>query len=234
MATFNGGLYIKKQLASILPQLAGNDELIISDDASTDDTVAIVSSINDPRITVLNRAGPRSIRDNFENAILHAKGEIIFLSDQDDIWHPQKISTMKKQLDTHLLVTCDCTIIDEQGTVLYNSFFDKRPVRHGVFNNLMKNSYVGCCMAFKREFIKSILPFPKKIPMHDWWIGLRAEMLSCSYFLPAQLVSLRHHSKNASPTARGQRLPLYRGVFDRIALLNAIIKAMFGTKNMNL
>ena len=228
LATYNGERFIEQQLASILPQLQEGDELIVSDDGSTDTTLEKIEAVHDSRIKIFKRGQKPDVVKNFESAIACASGDYIFLADQDDIWHLQKIATMKKYLDTHLLVTCDCTIIDEQGNVLHKSFFDKRRIRHGVFHNWIKNSYVGCCMAFRRELIKSILPFPKNVPMHDWWIGLRAEMLSCSYFLPAQLVSLRHHSKNASPTARGQSLPLHKGFLFRVALLKTVVKTILG------
>ena len=100
MATYNGGKYIKEQIDSILLQLKEEDELVISDDGSIDDTVQIIKSYSDPRIRLFFHLKPSDqnewskpalISSNFENALRRAKGDFIFLSDQDDIWLPNKV-----------------------------------------------------------------------------------------------------------------------------------------------
>lgn len=90
MATYNGEEYIKEQLESILCQLGEMDEIIISDDGSTDNTLNIIESYNDSRIKIHINTGKHGFVYNFENALQKAKGEYIFLSDQDDIWLPEK------------------------------------------------------------------------------------------------------------------------------------------------
>ena len=115
---FNGEKYIQEQLLSILPQLEQNDEIIISDDHSSDHTIERIESLNDPRIKiVLHSAEPcRFLIDhsthNFQNALRQAKGDIIFLSDQDDKWTADKVSVMKKQLQDYDLVVSDCYVTD--------------------------------------------------------------------------------------------------------------------------
>ena len=94
MATHNGGKYIKEQIDSILVQISNEDELIISDDSSTDDTVEIIKKIKDKRIKLFENNKFFSPNLNFENALLHSKGDIIFLSDQDDIWKKDKVKIM--------------------------------------------------------------------------------------------------------------------------------------------
>ena len=91
LATYNGSKYIKGQIESILPQLSPEDELIVSDDASTDETSNTVLSINDNRIRLVTNESVHGITGNFENAINLAKGDYVFLSDQDDKWLPNKV-----------------------------------------------------------------------------------------------------------------------------------------------
>nr|AIA84980.1 Glycos_transf_2 [uncultured Leptotrichia sp.] len=86
MATYNGSSFIKAQLESILFQLNTNDEVVISDDGSSDDTLSIIEAFNDPRIRLIEGPKIHSVAHNFEYAIRHSRGDIIFLSDQDDVW----------------------------------------------------------------------------------------------------------------------------------------------------
>ena len=103
IATYNGEKYIRQQLNSVLIQLGENDEVIISDDSSSDATVEIVRSFNDSRIKLLVDNKFSSPVRNFENALKYATGDYIFLCDQDDIWLPDKVKSMlpylKKQCD---------------------------------------------------------------------------------------------------------------------------------------
>ncbi len=91
IATYNASKYINAQIVSILGQLASNDEVIVSGDLSTDDTVEIITSINDARIKVIKSNIRLGVIKNFERSLYAAKGDIIFLSDQDDIWLPNKV-----------------------------------------------------------------------------------------------------------------------------------------------
>ena len=85
IATYNGEKYIHQQLTSILSQINIDDEVIISDDDSTDNTIEIIKSLNDKRIKIIH-GGFHHFKWHFANALQHSKGEYIFLSDQDDIW----------------------------------------------------------------------------------------------------------------------------------------------------
>lgn len=199
MATKNGELYLREQVESILAQLSSEDELVVSDDQSTDQTLNILSGFSDPRIKV-HHSGRRGITGNFENALYHSKGEIIFLADQDDVWHPRKIQRMTTFLEGSDIVVCDCDIFSTNRGINTKSFFELNRSGRGFLKNLFRNSYMGCCMAFRREVLTRALPFPVGVAMHDMWIGLIGEMYFKTAFLKEPLVSHRRHGMNASTT----------------------------------
>ena len=98
IATYNGEKYLRKQLDSILNQLEYNDEVIISDDGSSDETLNIISSYNDKRIHVFHNKGEHGVVKNFENGLNHVLGDYIFLCDQDDIWKSNKVQVVLNEL----------------------------------------------------------------------------------------------------------------------------------------
>ena len=202
MAAYNGEKYIKEQIDSILKQLTQNDELIISLDPSTDSTEMIIKNYNDDRIHLISGPGKGFIW-NFENAIKHCSKHIIFLSDQDDVWTEDKVdSVVNCFLETNAtLVMHDCKVVDEHLDVIRPSFFAWRKSRVGILSTLIKNPYIGCCLAFKKELKEMILPFYKHVPTHDHYIGLAAEVKGKSVLLHKPLLLYRRHGSNTSPTA---------------------------------
>ena len=196
--TYNGAKYIKAQLDSILYQLGKNDEVIISDDSSTDNTLQVIENLKDSRIFILRHNKFHSPIFNLENALKHAKGDIILLADQDDIWLPEKVTTMMNSLDMYDLVVSDCEIIDEKGKLINESFFQLRNSGKGFWKNVYMNTYLGCCIGFKSELLKYVLPFPKQIPMHDIWLGLLSEIYGKTSFISEKLIQYRRHGENVS------------------------------------
>ncbi|NEU66758.1 glycosyltransferase family 2 protein [Spirosoma agri] len=200
MATYNGALFIEEQIHSILNQLGLNDELIISDDGSTDDTIGLINSFQDQRLRLVPSRRYRSTARNFENALQHAQGEYVFLSDQDDVWYPDKVETILASLASHDLVLTDCRVVDSSGGVMHESFFKNRRSQLGFWRNLWKNSYMGCCMAFRRDVLSYVLPFPHHIYYHDWWIGLMVELRGKPFLYGQPLILYRRHGSNMTPT----------------------------------
>ena len=198
MATYNGEKYVRDQIDSILKELKSYDELIISDDGSIDDTVKIIKNIGDPRIKLIK--GPRmGVKQNFANAIKNCTGKYIFLADQDDIWLDGKVERVLSKFNDK--VTCvlhDAKIVDEKLNIINDSFFGFRKSKLGKINNIVKNSYIGCCMAFSKELKPFILPIPDDIEMHDQWIGLLSEKYGKSVLLNEPLILYRRHGKNTS------------------------------------
>lgn len=200
MATYNGGKHLKQQLESILSQLSADDEIIVSDDGSTDDTIQIVNSFADGRIKVISNTGNKGVNGNFENALLNSKEKYIFLADQDDIWFINKIRVMLDHLEKYDVVNCDCEVVNDELQKLYHSYFNYINSGPGLVKNLKRNTYMGNCMAFKREILNIALPFPPRIPNHDLWIGVVADLFYKPYFIPEVLGSHRRHASNASNT----------------------------------
>jgi len=224
MATYNGEKYIRAQLESILKQLSEDDEVIISDDCSTDGTIGIIKSFGDKRIRLYEDNHFRGPILNFENALKKASGDIIFLSDQDDIWLDNKVEVMSKLLLSYDLVVSDCVVVDEAGKVIADSFFKLRGAKPGLLSNLIKNSFLGCCMAFNRRIMQKAMPFRKNIPMHDMWIGMIGQVFGKTHFCKEKLVQFRRHDSSASPTAGKNTYSFMNKIKFRSLLLYNIMK----------
>ena len=223
LATYNGERFIKEQLDSILCQLDKNDEVILSDDGSKDQTLDIVKAYNDPRIHVYHNQNHGFVY-NFENAISHASGDYIFLSDQDDIWFPNKVARCLDLLQDHIIVNHNSLITDKDGKGDGNDFFSMHHSKGGFWQTIWRNSYSGCCMAFRKELLEWALPFPKNIASHDIWLGLIAEKKGTSCFLDEPLIYYRRHGHNASSTACKSELGLIRKLKYRSYMLLHSIK----------
>ena len=193
VATYNGERFVEEQLRSILSQLGPEDEVIVSDDESTDRTLDIVASLEDPRIRVLHSTA-HYFKWNFHNALQAAKGNIIFLSDQDDVWLQGKVEKCVKALEDVDLVIHDSRVVDNDMNVVHPSFFRFYGSGPGLLKNSLNNTYFGSCMAFRRSVLEAALPFPKSNEIgHDIWLGLVAEMTGKVQFLDEPLLLYRRH-----------------------------------------
>lgn len=224
IATYNGVNYIEEQLKSILFQLSDGDEVVLSDDGSTDGTLEVVRQLNDSRIHVLPSRRFASPILNFEYTLSHAKGDIIFLADQDDIWMPDKVKRTLPILEQFDCVTSDCVVVDGDDQVIDESFFNLNNTHRGKYYNLLvKNGYLGCCMAFRRCILDKALPFPANVPMHDIWLGNVSAFFYSTTFLDEPLIRFRRHDHNASPTAKKSSFSLCRRLQFRYNVLRGLI-----------
>jgi glycosyltransferase involved in cell wall biosynthesis len=202
LASYNGERYIAEQLTSILNQLSLEDELIISDDSSTDKTLSIIQSFQDSRIRIFPKNSFYNPIFNFENTLKQATGEVVVLSDQDDIWLDHKLEIIRNRFENKpsgiYTIVLDGKIIDDTGTIIGESIFQRLSSGPGLLKNILHNSYMGCCLAFSRELTEIILPFPKTIPMHDSWIGLLSELFGTVEFIPEKSIKYRKHETNKS------------------------------------
>ena len=223
--TYNGGKFIRLQLESILSQLSNDDEVIISDDSSSDNTLEIINSFQDKRIRVFSNNTFHSPIYNLENALKQAKGDYIFLSDQDDEWKLNKVTVVMEHLKNAELVVHDAEVVDGERNLSFNSFYELNHTKYGKFYNLLKNGYVGCCMAFNRHVLEACLPFPKNIPMHDLWIG-NVAAFNCGrvLFIKDKLLSYRRHGNNASITGEKSHRSIYARISDRLSIIQNILR----------
>jgi glycosyltransferase involved in cell wall biosynthesis len=123
MATFNGGQFIDEQMASIMAQLGLDDEVVIADDGSTDDTVQRIRRYGDARIRVLE-SEHRGATKSFERALSQTRGRYVFLADHDDVWLEGKLEQTCEALAAHELVVTDCKVVDTERKVLHESYFN--------------------------------------------------------------------------------------------------------------
>jgi glycosyltransferase involved in cell wall biosynthesis len=230
MATYNGELYIEEQLSSILHQLSEQDELIISDDHSTDTTVQKIKSFQDTRIKLFTNKGKKGPVRNFENALKQASGEVIFLADQDDCWLPHKVKTNLVLLQKYDLILSDAIVINGSSEVMHNSFYKKNYSGKGFLFNWVNNSYLGCCMAFNKNVLNYVLPFPEKIAMHDIWIGLNASFAGKCLHLKEPLIKYRQHGKNTVVAFKKTHLPVSYQISYRLYMMYHIIKRRFSRR----
>lgn len=227
IATYNGAPFLEKQLISILNQLSVNDELIISDDGSIDGTLDVINSINDNRIKIIHnekkQVKSRSsnhiyVSANFENALKRARGDYIFLSDQDDIWCNGKVDKMIQLLSEkeNILVISNFSTIDANDNIIEPLFLKKKPFYKIFLLNLLKTPFWGCCMAFKKELLMYALPFPKNLILHDNWIGLLALHYGVVKYINDPLILYRRHQNNVSKNKSEN--PIWYKIFYRIKL----------------
>ena len=173
LAAYNGGEFITDQLSSILSQLGEDDEIIVSDDNPSGNTKPAVLSIVDKRIKYFE--GPaKGVVKNFEFALSKCSGDVIFLSDQDDVWLPGKVEAVMKEISFGAsLVLHNALITDRYLNSTGLTAFSHFKTNKSFLRNFIKNTFVGCCMAFPSCEAESFLPFPESLPMHDWYIALK-------------------------------------------------------------
>lgn len=200
VATYNGEKYIKEQLNSILIQLDTDDEVIISDDGSTDQTLDIVRELKDARIQIVINKNKHGFTHNFENALRNAKGDYIFLSDQDDIWAEDKVAVTLEVLKKCDFVISDCVTVNYEMKILSKSRFEDFKMKPGFFRHLLKSRFLGCCMTFNRKVLDAALPFPDRDDLveHDIWLAAVAFCYFNVQLVNKPLIYYRRHGKNAS------------------------------------
>lgn len=223
IATYNGEKYFKQQLESILSQLSQDDEVIISDDGSNDKTIAIIKDFNDPRIHVFVNEGKHGYVGNFENALLKAKGDYIFLSDQDDVWLPNKVSTVLTRLKDADLVVHNAELIDGEGVSMGKDYYSLMHKGNSFWSNFLRPRYLGCCMAFDRKVLDYAVPFPTYHRGHDYWIGCVASMMFKVEFIPDILLFYRRHGGNASPSSEKSSNTSLNKILKRLDMMSSLI-----------
>jgi glycosyltransferase involved in cell wall biosynthesis len=214
MATYQGERYVERQLRSILEQLGASDEVIVVDDCSTDRTVELVENLNDPRIMVFRNQVNRREVYSFGRAIEIAKGDTIFLADQDDVWLPGRVQLMMARLQESnaALVTSNFEWMDaceRPLDVAFAGVSSTASARH--FRNIAdifigKTNYFGCAMAFRRELVAMIAPIPSYVESHDLWIALAANQIGSNLHIDDKTLRKRRHDSNTTSTVSNRSL----------------------------
>ena len=202
VATYNGARYLPAWLDSIAAQSWPELTIVATDDASTDDSAAIVAG-EQRRPTLLNRLPHnRGVRHSFEDALSRATAPYLFLADQDDVWHPEKVELMMARL-----------------TEAEQRLGRDHPI-------LVSNHIPGCAMAFNRALLDRLMPMPPSTYIHDWWVSLVAATAGTMLYVDRPLIDWRQHGGNTLgfPGARvgkGRQLLRYvkRVAFGPLAML---------------
>ena len=222
LATYNGAAYLAEQIDSILEQLDEGDELLVADDGSSDDTPAILHSYG-TRLTVhsLERVG--GVVANFGRLLAAAEGDLIALADQDDVWLAGRVATIRRSLQQAHLVIMNGQVVDADLNLRGLTVFNSVRMKPGFMSNFVRNSYIGCCMAFRRELCDLVTPLPAAVPWHDWYIGLVAELHFTVLRVDEVSMLYRRHGANFSPTGEKSTYSLKKKILMRFNILRAVL-----------
>ena len=227
MIVYNGEKYVLDQIESILKQLSDGDELIISDDGSSDRTVAIIEEINDVRIKLFKNNNFKNPTFNMENAMKHASGDVIFFSDQDDIWLDNKVEVSLKYLEKYDYIVSDCYLTDANLNITSDTRFvpEAKIAKNKFLALIQPTPYQGSCAAFKRNVLLKSLPFPSYIQSHDRWVGYIASFFFKHALINEKLILYRRHDKNASTSSTGKSKNSFKQkVIFRFGYIYALVK----------
>lgn len=220
LASYNGEKYIAQQLASIVNQLNEDDELLVADDGSSDGTLDIISLF--PKCRLINSTRVGSVVSNFERLIAEASKDIIVLCDQDDVWLDGRIELIKRfSVDCDLVVT-NGYIVDDQLIRNGKLVFDIVNKNNSPIRNLIKNTFIGCTMAFDRKIVDGLLPFPKKLPWHDWYIGLICTIFFRIKYIDSCTFLYRRHSSNLSSTGQKSSYSFCKKILMRLNIAKSL------------
>lgn len=223
LAAYNGERYIDEQLHSILSQLAADDEIIVSDDASSDATLAAVRGHADPRIRVIGHPQRVGYIKNFERAIAHARGDHILFSDQDDVWLPDKVAAIDAALARKACAVSDAVVVDADLHQLNASFFAlRRADDFSLLRVFMRPCFIGATMACRKDYLAGLLPFPPNVP-HDFWVTLNATWDDTLSIITEPLILYRRHATTASVSATARRRSLPTIAAERLRLATTLM-----------
>jgi len=228
MATYQGEDYVERQLRSILAQLGPSDEVIVVDDCSCDRTVAVIEGINDPRIAIHSNPVNRREVFSFGRAIELARGDIIFLADQDDVWLPGRVELMAGSLRASgaALVTSNFEWMDAEERPLEVAFDGVSSAasthhRRNILDIFIgKTNYFGCAMAFQRSLVPLIVPIPAYVESHDLWIALAANQIGSNLHIDDKTLRKRRHGSNSTSTVSTR--PLQQRLWSRWIFLKSL------------
>lgn len=211
LATCQGGCYLNEQLQSILAQTYPNVHVIIRDDLSSDQTMQIIkkwSQAYPKQVTVLQSSCRLGIKGNFSELMKQSRAPYVMLSDQDDVWLPQKIQSslstlkeMERRYGYHLplLVHTNLKVVDQRLNGISPSFWRYTgldPSLNTLNRILPQNIATGCTMIMNRPLVDLATPVPKEAVMHDWWIAIAASCFGHIHHCHEPSILYRQHGNN--------------------------------------
>jgi glycosyltransferase involved in cell wall biosynthesis len=225
LCTHNGERYLEAQLRSILDGTRVPDEIVVSDDASTDATLEVARTVLGSAGVahrILENSRALGVTANFEQAVRATTGDVIVLSDQDDVWHPARLGRIATELSTAGVVLrhSDARLIDDRGDALGTTLFARLRVRKDEIaaigtgrafeTYLRRNLATGATTAFRRELLDDALPFPAEW-VHDEWLAILAAARDAVRLVRDPEVDYRLHGTNPIGVACPRRLGRSRG-----------------------
>lgn len=246
LCTYNGERFVRQQIESILLQRPRPDELIVSDDGSTDQTLSIVREIAESpladgvTVVVLTGERPLGVTRNFQRAVEAATGDLIALSDQDDVWHEGRLERIAARFAADeglLLVHTDADLVDTDGQPLHRTLFESLEVTASEFDAelagrafdafIRRNLATGATVVFRRTLLDVAIPFADGW-VHDEWLAAVAAAAGRVEVLQEPTIDYRQHDSNqigvAAPTVAGKMRRVLEPRGDR----NAVLAARFG------
>jgi glycosyltransferase involved in cell wall biosynthesis len=221
LAAYQGEHFLELQLESILRQLSADDEIVVSDDASTDGTVGLVSRlcVREPRVRLITNSMRVGYVANFQRAIAHCRGDLVYFSDQDDVWLPDKVRRIDLALQDHACVASDATVVDTEMKVMHRSYFEWRRTKRFTFLSILaRPPIIGATIACRRTYLLSLLPLPLEVP-HDFWLSLNAAWDQTLGIISDPLILYRRHPGAFSVSGTSSKRPAAKIVSERMKLL---------------
>lgn len=194
---------MKEQVESILAQLGPDDELVIVDDASPDDTVEQIRTFHDGRIRLIEAAVNQGYVRSFEQAALAARGQYILLADQDDVWVPGRLELMIDALQTSKVVASNFDVLGGGPRPNIPRLRDKDSRRNAA--NILGilvgyRAYYGCGMGFRHDMLAVFTPVPRYLnESHDLWLAICGNLAGSMRHLDESTLLRRIHDDNATP-----------------------------------
>ena len=215
LCTRNGARYLPEQIRSICAQRRLPQEIVLSDDGSTDDTMAVVrdtlascGAANPIVLREFNNMPPLGVTRNFEQAVRACSHDLIALCDQDDVWQPDRLARMVAQFEARpdlLLLHSDARLVDGDLKPLGSTLFHALEVTTcelaaihsgGAFGVLLRRNLVtGATTVFRRDLLEAALPFPPEW-VHDEWLAAIASAIGRVDVLPETTIDYRQHASN--------------------------------------
>jgi len=238
MATYNGERFIQDQLESIAGQIHRNWELWVRDDGSTDNTLSIVrefAAIHPGQVRIVEDNGKglgpcQNFGRLMEIAVKESDAEFIALSDQDDVWVPEKLQIELEKicsLDSGkaALVFGDLEIVDAALKSVHPSFWKHEGLKPENALRplclLQRNVVTGCTVLFNRKLLEFATPIPKEVPIHDWWLALHASIFGQIAYIDRPLVKYRQHGANSIGAQGRWKEKIWRYLLHPVSVIRA-------------